>query len=276
MDILTQIFAFLVTILVLVSIHEAGHMFVARAFNIKVLRYSIGFGKAIWRHRSKKSGTEYVIAMLPLGGYVKLLDEREEAVPEADKHRAFNRQSLGARVAVVVAGPITNIVFAVIIYWIMFSVGVDLVKPVVGQVSPHSLAATVGFQSGDTISKVDGQAVQDWQEIMLAVVRRMGESGQMSVQTRSPTGQVAEHIIPLSQWTTDPLNPDPLHSLGIEPYRPPQPAIVDKVKEESAAAKAGVKAGDKFVAIDGVPVKDWYDLVKTVQPASWKKIHVFN
>ncbi len=266
MDILTQIFAFLVTILLLVSIHEAGHMFVARAFNIKVLRYSIGFGKSLWHHRSKKSGTEYVIALLPLGGYVKLLDEREGAVPEEEKHRAFNRQSLGVRTAVVAAGPLINIVFAIFIYWIMFSVGIDSVRPIVGQVSPHSLASKVGIQSGDLITKIDGHAVQGWQDITLSMIARLGEQGQLTMETRSVEGVLTQHRVPLPEWVIDPLNPDPLRSFGLEPYRPAQPAVVDSVKEGSPAELAGVKAGDHFVAIDGKPLKDWYDLVKTVQP----------
>jgi regulator of sigma E protease len=273
MDILIQIFAFLVTIVVLVSIHEAGHMFVARFFKIKVLKYSIGFGKALWRRQSKKTGTEYVIAVLPLGGYVKLLDECEGPVEEAEKHRAFNRQSLFARVAVVAAGPLTNIILAILIYWLMFSVGIDLVKPVIGKVSQQSLASTAGIQAGDKIIAVDGQRVEDWQDIMLSLIKRMGESGQILLQTQGPEGQVSSHSIPISKWKPDPLNPDPLHSLGIEPYRPPQPAIVDKVKKGSPAAKAGVRVGDQFVAIDGVPLKDWYDLVKIVQPHPGKLFH---
>jgi regulator of sigma E protease len=273
MDVVTQIFAFLMTVLVLVSIHEAGHMVVARALGIQVLRYSIGFGKVLWRHQSKKSGTEYAISLLPLGGYVKLLDEREMAVPEADKHRAFNRQSLLSRIAVVAAGPLTNIIFAIVVYWIMFSVGVEVVKPIVGQVTANSVAAQAGIHSGDTITKVGGKSVADWQDILLPLIGRMGESGELSIETISPQGQVEQHRIDVAQWKVDPLTPDPLQSLGIEPFRPPQPAIVEKVQPDSPAAKAGVKPGDQFIAVDGKAVKDWYALVKTIQPHPGKNFN---
>lgn len=261
-----QIIAFLVTILVLVSIHEAGHMVVARVLGIKVLRYSIGFGKALWRRESKKSGVEYVIAMIPLGGYVKLLDEREASVPDNEKHRAFNRQPLWSRTAVVAAGPVTNIIFAVVAYWLMFSVGVEMVKPVVGTVTPNSVAAVAGIQSGDLVTQVDGNDINNWEDVILTVVGRMGGSGVMSVKTQSQSGDVEQHNIALSQWAVDPLIPQPLQSLGIEPYHPELPAVVNTVKPGSPAAKAGILPNDMFIAIDGAPIKDWYALVKTVQP----------
>lgn len=271
MDVLTQIFAFIVTVLVLVSIHEAGHMVVARALGIKVLRYSIGFGKTLWRHQGKKSGIEYVIALLPLGGYVKLLDEREASVPEDQKHMAFNRQPIWARVLVVAAGPLTNIIFAIVAYWLMFSVGVELVKPVVGKVIEHSVAAEAGIQPGDLIRQADGRAVTDWGDFMLTMIGRLGETGTLSIETLSPTGKVQAHTIDLAQWKVDPLTPEPLQSLGLEPYRTPQPAIIETVKADSPAAKAGMKPGDHVIAIDGVAIKDWYALVKTVQPHPGKR-----
>ncbi|MBX9586515.1 MAG: RIP metalloprotease RseP [Gammaproteobacteria bacterium] len=266
MDTLTQIFAFLVTVLVLVSIHEAGHMVVARVLGIKVLRYSIGFGKALWKRTSKKSGVEYVIAMIPLGGYVNLVDERNAPVSEDDKPYAFNRKPLWVRSAVVAAGPVTNLILAVLIYWIMFSVGVETVQPIIGKITPQSLAANADMQSGDIISQIDGKPVTDWSDIMLTAVSRIGGQGELTIETRSSTGRVSEHKIDVSRWKTDPLTPDPLQSLGFEPYRPALPAVVENVKEGSVADKAGVKPGDRFFSINGSPVKDWADLVTTIQP----------
>ncbi len=274
MDVITQIFAFILTVLILVSIHEAGHMFVARALGIQVLRYSIGFGKSLWRYQAKKSGIEYVIALLPLGGYVKLLDEREMTVPEEQKHRAFNRQPLWARMAVVVAGPLTNLIFAVVAYWLMFTIGVDQVKPVVGQVIEHSVAAEAGIKPGDLIRTVDGQEVSGWGDFMLTVIGRIGGSGEISIETSSPTGQIQEHKVEVAQWKVDPLVPEPLQSLGLEPYRPAQPAVVDTVTPGSPAEMAGMKSGDQVLAIDGVALKDWYDLVKTVQPHPGKRFNL--
>ncbi len=266
MDTATQIFAFLVTVLVLVSIHEAGHMVVARALGIKVLRYSIGFGKALWKRKSKKSGVEYVIAMIPLGGYVNLLDERNAPVAEEDKPYAFNRKPLWVRTAVVAAGPLTNLIFAVFIYWIMFSVGVETVKPIIGKVIPNSLAAQAEIQEGDLISRIDGKSVTDWEDIVLTAVSRIGGEGELSIETTSSMGRVNKYKIDVSQWKTDPLTPDPLKSLGLEPFHPALPAVVKTVMKGSAADKAGVKADDRFFSINGSPVKDWADLVKTIQP----------
>jgi regulator of sigma E protease len=204
--------------------------------------------------------------MIPLGGYVKLLDERDAPVADAEKSQAFNRQPLWARTAVVAAGPMTNLLFAVVIYWIMFSVGVETVQPIVGKVTPQSVAASAGIQSGDLITQVDGKSVTDWGDIVLTVVGRMGGSGELSVETRSSTGRMQEHSINIDQWKTDPLAPEPLQSLGIEPYHPLLPAVVDTDKKGSVADKAGIKPGDRFFSIGGVLIKDWYDLVKTIQP----------
>lgn len=265
MDVLTKIFAFLMTVLVLVSIHEAGHMFVARALKIKVLRYSIGFGTALWK-RTAKNGIEYVIGILPLGGYVKLLDERDMIVPEADKPFAFNRQPLWARTAVVAAGPITNILFAILCYWVIFTIGFESVKPVVGKVLPGSAIERSGLTPGSELLKVDGAQVNDWGDVVFKVVGRMGGKGQMALEARDKSGKINDYSVDIGQWQVDPLKPDPLHTMGVEPYRPDVPAIIETVNLGSPGSLAGMKPGDKVLAVDGKPIADWYQFVEIIQP----------
>lgn len=148
----------------------------------------------------------------------------------------------------------------------MFSVGVESVQPIIGKVTPQSLAAQADMQSGELITRLDGKPVTDWEDIVLTAIRRMGGQGELSIETRSMLGQISEHKIDISRWKTDPLTPDPLQSLGIEPFRPALPALVDTVKEGSVADKAGVKPGDRFFSVNGTPIKDWTDFVKTIQP----------
>lgn len=270
MDVLTKIFAFLLTVLVLVSIHEAGHMLVARLLKIKVLRYSIGFGKPLWK-RTAKSGIEYVIGFLPLGGYVKLLDERDMIVSEADKPYAFNRQPLWARTAVVAAGPLTNILFAILCYWVIFSIGFESMRPVVGKVLPGTALSQSGLPSGSELLKVDGKPVNDWQDVVFSVIDHMGGKGQMTFDTRSKSGELGHYSVNVSEWKVDPLKPDPLNTLGVEPFKPDVPAVIEAVTPEGPGAAAGLRSGDKIVAVDGKPIKDWYQFVEIIQPHPGQK-----
>src|SRR6056297_984776 len=169
MDTLNAIVFFIIATGVLVTVHEAGHFLVAKRLGVKVLRFSVGFGRPLWRRRAGVDGTEYQVAMLPLGGYVKMLDEREVEVPPEEAHRAFNNQTLGVRTAVVAAGPLANFLLAVVAYWLMFIVGVGGFRPVVDGVAPGGLADRAGLQAGDEIVAVDGTTTRSWDRVVQAL-----------------------------------------------------------------------------------------------------------
>lgn len=273
-DILLQIAAFLITILALVSVHEAGHFFVARALGIKVLRFSIGFGRPLYK-RTSKAGIEYVIAMLPLGGYVKMLDERECVVPDAEKHQAFNRQPLWSRALVVIAGPAINIVFAILAYWAIFAIGFQATKPVIHSIEPNTPAAMAGVPAGATLVAIDGQAVQTWEDSVFAMIWRMGDTGKMAVQVQPSDGAGASsYQLDLSQWHLNPLRPSPLRSLGMLPYAPELPAVFDQVSPGGPADQAGLKAGDKVLQLDDTPIQSWQDFVEYIQQHPGQTVQV--
>jgi regulator of sigma E protease len=219
MNFLIQFFAFIVTILILISFHEAGHFLVAKLLGIKVLRFSIGFGKPILRFHDKKR-TEYILALIPLGGYVKLLDEREVVVPESEKSLAFNRQLLWVRALVVLAGPLTNILFAIFGFWLMFIIGIESLRPIIGKVQPNSIAMKAGLQPADEILIVDGKKTPTLQKVVVAIVRRWGEKTTMTIQAiNTRTQKKTWYYLDLSHWSVDQLKPNPLKSLGIEPLQ---------------------------------------------------------
>lgn len=275
LDILLQITAFVVTVLALVSVHEWGHMVVARMLGIKVLRYSIGFGKTIWS-RTSKAGTEYVVAILPLGGYVKLLDEREGTVLPNERGMAFNNQPLWSRVLVVIAGPLTNFIFAIIAYWLMFSIGFETLKPIVHKIQPDTPAALAGVQPNSQITSIDGRTIHTWQNAVLAIVERMGEQDTMTI-TAKPVqgGEPTQYTLDLSAWKVDKLNPDPLRSLGVLPYSPDMPAKFDEVVADGPAALAGLKPGDVVTQIDDQKITQWVGLVRyiSVRPDKTVTVH---
>lgn len=264
-DILLQITAFVITVLALVSVHEWGHYITARMLGIKVLRYSIGFGRPIWRHKSKK-GIEYVISWLPLGGYVKLLDEREGIIAEEEKRFAFNRQPLWSRSLVVIAGPLTNIIFAIFAYWLMFVIGFESIKPIVYSVTPDTPAAYAGVAPESSILEVDGQKMTTWQDVVLAILERMGENNSMSLVAKDAAGETHEYLLDLSKWKIDGLNPQPLQSLGLMPYRQQIAPTFETVQQGGPADLAGLKAGDTILSVDGKKVSDWVEFVQYLQP----------
>jgi len=260
MDILLQITAFLITVLVLVSIHEAGHFWVARMLNIKVLCFSIGFGKPIWR-RVAKNGIEYIVGVLPLGGYVKLLDEREGEVTDADKPFAFNRQTLWKRFLVVAAGPVTNIVFAIFAFWLMYAIGFETMRPIVGKILPDSPVAIAGLPANAEITAIDGKSIKNWQDIALTVIKRMGGEGDMTITTKKNKS----YVVDVGKWRVNDLNPEPLRSLGLLPFSPPVKPLLEMVEENSAAEKAGFKAGDTILAVDNKAIENWSELAYFLQ-----------
>ncbi|SEQ96030.1 regulator of sigma E protease [Amphritea atlantica] len=265
MDIINTVLALIVTLGILVTIHEYGHFWVARRCGVKVLRFSVGFGKPLvcWRDRRD---TEYVIAMIPLGGYVSMLDEREAEVEPELQDQAFNRKPVLQRIAIVAAGPVVNLLFAVVVYWAMLVSGVEKVAPVIGSIAAGSVAERAGLQHGDEILTVAGRKTHSWDEINLAMATYIGESISVPLTARKgQSGQPQGYQLSLTDWHFNPETQSPLSALGIQPYRPVHPAVIGQVVETGAAARAGLLAGDRVVAIDNQPVTEWGQLVDIIR-----------
>ena len=255
----------LVTLGVLVTIHEYGHFWVARRCGVKVLRFSIGFGTPLIRWHDRK-GTEFVIALIPLGGYVKMLDEREVEVPEAQRSQSFNSKTVGQRIAIVAAGPVANFALAFFLFWCLAMLGSQQVKPVIGEVVAESIAAQAGLHSGQEILAVDGQAVSGWSDVNLQFIQRIGESGNLYVEAQSEGSSVpSSYTLVLDKWLHGAEEPNPIAALGIQPWRPQAAAIVAQLDPEGPAQYAGLQLNDKIMAINGQAVADWQAVVDYVQ-----------
>lgn len=256
----------------LIAIHEFGHYFVARKLGVKVQVYSIGFGPTLIKWKSKKSGIQYQLSALPFGGYVKMLDEREGNVAEEDLPQAFNRQSPWKRIAIVAAGPLINLVFAIVLFWILFLPSQEQLNTRVGKIFPGTPAAVMQMQTGDKITAIDGTPVSTWEKLNYAIVDRAGETGVIQVQVERQ-GQLQQFNLPIQNFLKD-QSKSPLETLGFIPYRPQIPAVVTKLSEDGAAIRQGIKEGDKIVAIDGVKMKDWFDVVEIVQASPEKLLKI--
>ncbi len=265
LDILINIASFIVVIGILVTFHEYGHFWVARRFDVKVLRFSIGFGKPIYTWHGK-NGTEYVLAQIPLGGYVKMLDERNDEVSEAELPLAFTQKPLYARMAIVVAGPLFNFLLAIVLYWSIFTIGTEGLKPIVSEVKPASIAALAGVKAGDEFLSIDGKKTQTWSVAGLDLIAAVVE-GRPSIQIAVKDGNGEPQIreLPVEGLSADVKNKSVISQLGIEPRLPAWPAIIDEIKPNGAAEAAGLMSGDEVLATDGKKVKDWRDWVTRVQ-----------
>ena len=262
------ILAFVITLGILVSIHEFGHFWVARRCGVKVLRFSIGFGRILWR-RTDRHGTEFAIAAIPLGGYVKMLDESEEPVPPGELDQAFNRKPVLSRFAIVAAGPLANFLLAILALALMYMVGVRVLVPQVGEVLVDSPAAVAGIRPGDEIVAIDGTATPGWQAVNMALLAPIGESRALAVAVRQGAdGAVREREVMLNNWLSGQEQPDPLRSLGVVPYTLTIPAVLGQLTDDGAAARDGLRPGDRVVNVDGEPVSDWMHFVSLVQNSS--------
>lgn len=255
----------LVTLGVLVTIHEYGHFWVARRCGVKVLRFSIGFGTPLVRWHDRH-GTEFVIALIPLGGYVKMLDEREATVSPAEQNQSFNRKTVGQRIAIVAAGPIANFALAFVLFWCLAMLGSQQVKPVIGDVSAGSLAERAGLLSGQEIVAVDGKAVAGWADVNLQFIQRIGDSGSMRIDAQTAGNSVSStYTVALERWLYGSDAPNPINELGIAPWRPKASAVVAQLDPEGPAQYAGLQLNDTIVAIDGRKINDWQAVVAYVQ-----------
>jgi regulator of sigma E protease len=271
--VLISLAAFIVAIGVLVTVHEFGHFWVARRLGVKVLRFSVGFGKPLWKRTFGDDRTELVIAALPLGGYVKMLDEREGEVAAAELTRAFNRQPVKTRIAIVVAGPAFNFLFAILVYWAMFVTGVPGLKPLVGEVTPASYAAEAGFQNGDEILAVAGKPTVTWEATVLALLgASLDGQDSVAVAVRAADGQERHLQVHFE-------NPDVLlkkggvlENLGLSPWQPL--AVIASLVADGAGERAGLLPGDQVIVADDVAVSSWRQWVDIVRERPGRNIAV--
>lgn len=251
----------IVTLGVLITFHEYGHFVVARRCGVKVLRFSVGFGNALWSRRDRH-GTEFVVAAIPLGGYVKMLDEREGDVPATELDQAHNRKSVGQRIAIAFAGPLFNLVFAVAAFWLMLVVGKPDYPPVVGEAT--GLAASAGFASGDRILSIDGRPVAAWTDAFESIVRQALDARPTEIEVRTAGGTDTVRHLALDRLS-DPGNIEhDIGEIGLK-LKPPVPAVVANLAAGMPAAKAGLEKGDRIVAVNGVPIADFAALGATIQ-----------
>jgi regulator of sigma E protease len=255
----------------LIAIHEFGHFWVARRLGVKVLVYSIGFGPTLLKWNGK-DGVRYQLAAIPLGGYVKMADEREGDVEPHDLHRAFNRQSPRKRIAIVAAGPLINLAFAIVLFWLLFLPASEQLNTRIGYIKPQSVAAQTGLQQGDKIVAIDGKQTPTWESLNYALIERMGESGVLAVTTEHANQQKTFQL-PIQQFLKN-NGETPFEQLGFYPYRPNIAPVIGELSPNEAAISQGLKVGDKIVKIDQQPVQQWVDVTDIIRQSPEKVLAV--
>ncbi|EMI1449762.1 TPA: sigma E protease regulator RseP [Proteus mirabilis] len=273
MGILWNLAAFIIVLGILITVHEFGHFWVARRCGVYVERFSIGFGKAIWR-KTDKHGTEFVVAWIPLGGYVKMLDERVAEVAPERRHLAFNNKTVGQRAAIVAAGPIANFLLAIVAYWLVFMIGVPALKPIIADIRPDSIAEQAKLTPGMELKSVAGIETPDQNAVRLALVSKIGAKEVTFVVTQPNSLSESENILNLQQWNFDPERQDPIVSLGIMPVGARLDSKVVEVTPDSAAEKAGLQAGDRIVKVDGQPIDTWHPFTYFVRQSPNKMLEL--
>ena len=264
--------AFVVALGVLIIVHEFGHYLMARWAGVKVLRFCVGFGKPVYRRRIGADGTEWAIGAFPLGGYVKMLDEREGEVPVAELERAFNRKPVGWRILIVAAGPVANLLFAVLLYWALFIHGVDELRPVLARPPVGTVAATAGIEDGDLVLKVSGVSVTTLQEMRWQLMQRIMERQPIILEVTTSRKEIFSRGLGTSALDASDLDADFTTSLGLLPYHPRLKPVIGAVAEGSVAEAAGLTSGDEVRAIDGVRIDEWSQLVTAVRAAPNKPL----
>ncbi len=264
-SILFTVASFLVALGILISVHEYGHFWVARRLGVKVLRFSIGFGRPLWQRTGRVDDTEYVVAAIPLGGYVKMLDEREAPVDTGEQSRAFNRQSLAVRSAIVVAGPLFNFLFAIFAFWLIFVTGDIGLKPLVGEVEEDSVAAQAGFFPGDQILFVGEQKTITWEGAIYALLSESMSQSPLPVKVKTSDGSELVHLLNTDGLQDMAEDGKLLQNLGLSPKRPVLPPVIGELLSGESAAAAGLMSGDLLLSADGVPIDNWPDWVSYIR-----------
>lgn len=267
MSIILTILAAIIVLGPLVALHEWGHYIVARLCGVKVLTYSIGFGPKLWSWTSKKTGINYAVSAIPLGGYVKMLDEREGTVDANERHLAFNTQKPWKKIAIVAAGPLMNFAIAIVLFWVLLMTPTTKLATKVGSILPNSPASHTSIQVGDEITAIDGKAVNSWENINYALADRMGETGNIQVTVTNPAGSTVQHAMPVHQFmkATDNQPIDSLTSLGILPWQPTIKPVVGEILPDSAASRQGLLVGDIITAVNGQPIEDWLSFSRIIR-----------
>jgi regulator of sigma E protease len=262
MSLLTTLIAFLVALGVLIVVHEFGHYLVARLCGVKVLRFSVGFGQPLLVRRAGADRTEWVVAAFPLGGYVKMLDEREGDVAPAERHRAFNRQSVSRRFAIVLAGPAANFLLAVFVYWLLFMHGVPGLKPMLGAPPAGTPAAQAQFTAGETVLSVAEVPVRTWQDVRWVLLERAVDRTTVTLEVQNEKGEIAFRKLDLSHLSANDLDSEFLERIGLTRFAP----VIIAVQPGKAGERAGMQARDEVVEADGKPIASWEQLIAAVAP----------
>ncbi len=273
LDTMITVISFIIVLGILITVHEYGHFIVARKSGVKILRFSIGFGKILWSKRGSVDNTEYAIAMIPLGGYVKMLDEREGEVDEAELDRAFNRQPLSKRFAIVAAGPLFNLVFAVIVYWAMFINGVPGTRAFIDTPTSDTPTANANLIANDEIISVAGKTTPTWQAVLETVLPMalLHEDVELGINRG---GEQLTVVLPLHQLVDEVTGETFTNQVGLKPLKIEIPAVIETVVEGSAAQKYGILPGDEIVAVGQESISDWLRLVEIIQESPGRPLLV--
>jgi regulator of sigma E protease len=268
MSILHNLFFFIVAIGVLVTFHEFGHYWVARKAGVKVLKFSVGFGKSLfsWRRKTKEGDEiEYVVAAIPLGGYVKMLDEREGSVSESERKRAFNNASIGKRIAIVFAGPAFNFILAIFLYWVVFMLGTTVDRPYVGESVNGSIASKANFEIQDEVLQVGDAVVRSWNDFRLEILNQGLDGGSLQILVLAKDGEKYTRQLALGDYRLLENEGDIFKHIGFTHWRPQMKAEIAGVIAEGAAESAGLQKGDLVLSVDGVAVDRWMSLVEMIR-----------
>ncbi len=261
---MTTLLAFIFTLALLIVVHEYGHYAVARLCGVRILRFSVGFGHVLVSRRDRH-GTEWALSAFPLGGYVKMLDEREGEVPPEALPHAFNRQGVWKRIAIVAAGPAANLLLAILLYWLLYATGVPALRPVLGEPAPDSPAAVAGFRNGEEVTRIDGEKVDSWQDFHLLLLRHGFGTATIGVETRDAAGNIALRRLDLAGVERAAFEKDPLGALGLKRYSPDLAPVIGELQRGGVAQRAGMAVGDVVTAVNGEPVARWEEVVQAIR-----------